>query len=309
MGPGPFTGLRVGIAAARAFAFGAGTPVVPVVSHDAIAFGASRRRSLVADRRAPPRGLLVGVRGARMPTGLPVRIGTARLSPSRPSSTAVTPTRRYRGSTRATVVARRRSACSPSALVRDAAPFAADEPLYLRSPDVTLSAGPKRVTRMTWQLRRATARRPRRDHGDRDERLRRTTPGRPTLMRAELGDPHGYYLVARRRPSESDRHRATRACSRRAGGGAGRHPDHRRRARPPAATGLGRALMQRADRRGRATAAPTEVFLEVRADNPGAQALYEIARLRAASPCARTTTSPTASTRSSCGSTLAERRS
>ena len=29
MGPGPFTGLRVGIAAARAFAFGIGAPVHP----------------------------------------------------------------------------------------------------------------------------------------------------------------------------------------------------------------------------------------------------------------------------------------
>ncbi|MEO8907340.1 MAG: tRNA (adenosine(37)-N6)-threonylcarbamoyltransferase complex dimerization subunit type 1 TsaB, partial [Microbacteriaceae bacterium] len=38
MGPGPFTGLRVGIAAARVFALGAGIPVVPLVSHDAVAF-------------------------------------------------------------------------------------------------------------------------------------------------------------------------------------------------------------------------------------------------------------------------------
>lgn len=37
MGPGPFTGLRVGIAAARAFAWGIGRPVIPVVSHDAVA--------------------------------------------------------------------------------------------------------------------------------------------------------------------------------------------------------------------------------------------------------------------------------
>jgi tRNA threonylcarbamoyl adenosine modification protein YeaZ len=37
MGPGPFTGLRIGIAAARAFAFGRGVPVVPIASHDAIA--------------------------------------------------------------------------------------------------------------------------------------------------------------------------------------------------------------------------------------------------------------------------------
>ena len=44
MGPGPFTGLRVGIAAARAFAFGAGKPVVPVVSHDAIGRASCRER-------------------------------------------------------------------------------------------------------------------------------------------------------------------------------------------------------------------------------------------------------------------------
>jgi hypothetical protein len=33
-----------------------------------------------------------------------------------------------------------------AALLRTGRPFAADEPLYLRSPDVTPSAGPKRVT-------------------------------------------------------------------------------------------------------------------------------------------------------------------
>lgn len=39
MGPGPFTGLRIGIAAARTFALARGAEVVPVVSHDAIALG------------------------------------------------------------------------------------------------------------------------------------------------------------------------------------------------------------------------------------------------------------------------------
>jgi tRNA threonylcarbamoyladenosine biosynthesis protein TsaB len=51
MGPGPFTGLRVGIAAARAFAFGIGVPVHPVVSHDAIAFGHQERVLVVTDAR------------------------------------------------------------------------------------------------------------------------------------------------------------------------------------------------------------------------------------------------------------------
>ncbi|GAA2240965.1 tRNA (adenosine(37)-N6)-threonylcarbamoyltransferase complex dimerization subunit type 1 TsaB [Herbiconiux moechotypicola] len=39
MGPGPFTGLRVGIAAARAFAWGVGAELLPATSHDAVAFG------------------------------------------------------------------------------------------------------------------------------------------------------------------------------------------------------------------------------------------------------------------------------
>lgn len=37
MGPGPFTGLRIGIAAARTFAIARNAELVPVVSHDAIA--------------------------------------------------------------------------------------------------------------------------------------------------------------------------------------------------------------------------------------------------------------------------------
>jgi len=39
-GPAPFTGLRVGIAAAIAFSEGVGKPLLGVVSHDAIAFAA-----------------------------------------------------------------------------------------------------------------------------------------------------------------------------------------------------------------------------------------------------------------------------
>lgn len=37
MGPGPFTGLRVGVAAARVFAAARGIPLIPLGSHDAIA--------------------------------------------------------------------------------------------------------------------------------------------------------------------------------------------------------------------------------------------------------------------------------
>ena len=52
MGPGPFTGLRVGIAAARAFALGRGIPIIPVVSHDAAALVFSSPRLLSVEELA-----------------------------------------------------------------------------------------------------------------------------------------------------------------------------------------------------------------------------------------------------------------
>lgn len=51
MGPGPFTGLRVGIAAARVFAFARGIPCHPIVSHDAIVRGASGPVLVATDAR------------------------------------------------------------------------------------------------------------------------------------------------------------------------------------------------------------------------------------------------------------------
>ena len=141
MGPGPFTGLRVGIAAARAFAFGAGKPVVPVASHDAIAFGEPGRFVIATDARRSEYywSAYEGPDAA----GIPIRTA----GPSLVKATeldAVIPAD-YR-----VIQARTVSAGSlgllAEALYANRRPFAADEPLYLRSPDVTLPAGPKRVT-------------------------------------------------------------------------------------------------------------------------------------------------------------------
>ena len=139
MGPGPFTGLRVGIAAARAFALGRGIPVLPVASHDAVALRARepRRRSVVTDarRREVAWIALRGLDG----DGLPVRVAARDLASRR---------RRLRR-----VRARRRAAIS-AGIPRPARRAAArprprpvpTQPLYLRSPDVTPSPAPKRVT-------------------------------------------------------------------------------------------------------------------------------------------------------------------
>lgn len=148
MGPGPFTGLRVGIAAARAFAFGAGKRVVPIVSHDAIAFGALDGRStepvLIATdarRREVYWSAYSGVDDA----GLPIRTTGPALAKATELESAVADYHSYRLIEAAEVSAASLGLLA-EALYANGRSFAADEALYLRSPDVTLSAGPKRVT-------------------------------------------------------------------------------------------------------------------------------------------------------------------
>ena len=143
MGPGPFTGLRVGIAAAKAFAIGLGRPLVPVVSHDAVA----------ADRYADGwDGPLTIVTDARRreqywttysgvdELGLPVRLDGPGLS--KPDDLPHPEVPRFV----AEVVPAGRLGMIAELRYANGRPFDADEPLYLRSPDVTLSAGPKRVS-------------------------------------------------------------------------------------------------------------------------------------------------------------------
>ncbi|MCW4457599.1 tRNA (adenosine(37)-N6)-threonylcarbamoyltransferase complex dimerization subunit type 1 TsaB [Microbacterium sp. MPKO10] len=143
MGPGPFTGLRIGIAAARAFAFGVSKPVVPVVSHDAIAFdwyasGGTGELLVVTDARR--RENYCSRYSRADAAGLPVRIDGPVLA--KPGDIVMGAATR--------LDADRISAGSLGMVAEltwaAGRPFAADEPLYLRSPDVTPSAGHKRVT-------------------------------------------------------------------------------------------------------------------------------------------------------------------
>ena len=143
MGPGPFTGLRVGIAAAKAFAFGAGRPVVAVVSHDAVAYewylaGHSGPLLVVTDARR--RELYWSAYSGVDAYGLPVRDGAPGLS--KPEDVP------HPQATRFDAAAVSAGALGMIAELRYAngLPADADEPLYLRSPDVTLSHAPKRVS-------------------------------------------------------------------------------------------------------------------------------------------------------------------
>jgi len=149
MGPGPFTGLRVGIAAARVFALGAGRPFLPVISHDAIAWGryqAGHTGGLLVVTDARRREVYWSAYSGTDAAGLPERSdgpGVAKPDVLMGEQWAHAGLPRFDA-----------AAVSAGELGRVAAlrlfeghPFAADEALYLRSPDVTISAGPKRVSR------------------------------------------------------------------------------------------------------------------------------------------------------------------
>jgi tRNA threonylcarbamoyl adenosine modification protein YeaZ len=143
MGPGPFTGLRVGIAAARAFAFGIGKPVVPLISHDALALDTTEALLVVTDARR--REVAWSTYGPSDELGLPVRVaGPALASPDRLEATVDG----YAGYLRldAASIPAGRLGMLGERLFAAGRAFGPSEPLYLRPPDVTPSAGPKRVT-------------------------------------------------------------------------------------------------------------------------------------------------------------------
>lgn len=136
MGPGPFTGLRIGIAAARAFALGRGVPVVPVPSHSAIALDAAEpgRFAVVTDARR--REIAVSVFDGTDADGIPILVEPTRLERRGVElglpvveATALSAASLARVGTRALAAGRE---------------LADAEPLYLRHPDVGV---PKQATR------------------------------------------------------------------------------------------------------------------------------------------------------------------
>jgi tRNA threonylcarbamoyl adenosine modification protein YeaZ len=143
MGPGPFTGLRVGIAAARAFALGIGRPVVPVVSHDAVAFGVDDPVLVVTDARR--REVYWSTYSGTDAEGLPIRAAGPGLCAPDDLVSVVPDFAAYRRVDAETVSAASIGLVA-ELLYLHKRPFAGGEALYLRSPDVTLSAGPKRVS-------------------------------------------------------------------------------------------------------------------------------------------------------------------
>lgn len=156
MGPGPFTGLRVGIAAARSFALGQDVPVVPVVSHDAVALELLLHDALTGDLDDAQDRAFAVVTDARRrefaytvyrgidEDGLPIRRTGPALT-SRGEIDAVLETQGALRRDAERIPAALLAVCAARALTAGREIGPADA-LYLRSPDVTLPAGPKRVS-------------------------------------------------------------------------------------------------------------------------------------------------------------------
>jgi tRNA threonylcarbamoyl adenosine modification protein YeaZ len=143
MGPGPFTGLRVGIAAARAFAFGIGRPVVPLISHDALALDLGEPLLVVTDARR--REVAWSTYEASDALGLPVRVAGPMLASPAELGSVVDGYAGYRRLDAATIPAGPLGMLGERLFAAGRA-FGPSEPLYLRPPDVTPSASPKRVS-------------------------------------------------------------------------------------------------------------------------------------------------------------------
>lgn len=149
IGPGPFTGLRIGIAAAQAFAFARRVPLLPLQGHEAVAFehisaGAERLRVVQDAKR---RELFVTDFDGLDEDGIPVRTDGPRIEGRADFESAVDS---VRGSRCEVVWPERISAAS---LVRLAAlrlaagrEFEPDRALYLRAPDVKAPGPVKRVS-------------------------------------------------------------------------------------------------------------------------------------------------------------------
>lgn len=152
MGPGPFTGLRVGIATARAFALGRGIPAVPVPSHDGAALeillhGALTdtdpgRFAVVTDARR--KEFAFTVYEGTDDDGLPARVTEAALAPRDGIDARLAElgaVRRDVSSVSAAMIA-----LAAARALAAGRTLASTEPLYLRSPDVVAAHAPKRVS-------------------------------------------------------------------------------------------------------------------------------------------------------------------
>lgn len=142
IGPGPFTGLRVGIAAAHAFALGRGVPLLPIEGHEAVALealeaGATAGVRVVQDARR--RELFVTEYSGLDWAGIPQCTSGPELVTRAEYQSVVNELwpERIPGAGLVRLAARR---------LASGTAFVDDRARYLRAPDVAQPTAPKRVS-------------------------------------------------------------------------------------------------------------------------------------------------------------------
>jgi len=151
MGPGPFTGLRIGIATARAFALARGVSVLAVPSHFAAALSviegdsstgsgvSSSPFAIVTDARR--REVAISMFDGLDADGIPHLIAETVLVPRADSDEKLRGVRAIEVQT-LDGAALARVGLRATAARRE---LTSAEPLYLRQPDATMPGAPKRV--------------------------------------------------------------------------------------------------------------------------------------------------------------------
>jgi tRNA threonylcarbamoyl adenosine modification protein YeaZ len=132
VGPGPFTGLRVGMAAAEAFALSRSLPLVPIISHDAPAHGAGdcvvitdARRGEIAYSVYAGEGAMRRVQGPALcrPGNLDTELGDYGALPR----------------IQAEIISAGALGQVAASYLESGVPLASAAPQYLRAPDVTVT--------------------------------------------------------------------------------------------------------------------------------------------------------------------------
>lgn len=142
MGPGPFTGLRIGIAAAQAFALARGVPLLPLTGHESVALEAIRdgREEVRVVQDAKRRELFVTEYRGVDEDGIPVLLAAPRLV----AREAFTPEDRDVWAEEGPAELLTELAHLRLAAGRD---FEPNRAVYLRAPDVKQPGPVKRVSR------------------------------------------------------------------------------------------------------------------------------------------------------------------
>jgi tRNA threonylcarbamoyl adenosine modification protein YeaZ len=135
LGPGPFTGLRVGIAAGITFALGRDVPMYGVPSHDAVAVGHSACTVVTDVRR-------------RELAWTSYRDGIAVSGPNLTTESTLADDANLLEfpEVRATTISAALLATAAHNRIERGDDLTSLTPLYLRAPDATPSNGPKRVS-------------------------------------------------------------------------------------------------------------------------------------------------------------------